>query len=468
VFSSLRARLWLSYALMIAAALAVVAVVLLLYLISNPLIYRQTLSRVKTASDLIVQRPQEALRSRESGLLQRITQTLEVRVLVFSADLSLRVDTNADAAALPFPGRRLLRRAVPSVQDASGAHWLYSLEPLPDGAWLMVAAPRPSVAVWSVFTDELLAPMLQGGLVALAFSLILAFLIARWIADPLQRVVAAARGFPAEGVAALPERGPREVQDLTRAFNAMIARVQSGQRAQREFVANVSHELKTPLTSIQGFAQAILDGTADTPQSRSQAAQVIHAEAGRMQRMVVNLLDLARLDAGMMSFRMAPVDAAMLLGSIREKLQPQAEAAGVTLELRAADGLPQLTADGDRLAQVFTNLVDNAIKFTPRGGTVALGARAGGSEIHFEVRDSGPGIPAEALERVFDRFYQVDRSRAGGARHGAGLGLAIVQEIVQAHGGRISVRSQPGHGTAFSMVLPLAPPAETTLVRRKR
>jgi signal transduction histidine kinase len=310
--------------------------------------------------------------------------------------------------------------------------------------------------------------MLQGALVALAFSLILAFLVARWIADPLQRVVSAARGFPSVGPQTVRAGGPREVQDLTRAFNSMVGRVQASQRSQREFVANVSHELKTPLTSIEGFAQALLDGTADTPEARRQAAEVIHAEAGRMHRMVLDLLDLARLESGTADLELSRLDAPGLLGGIAEKFTPQAAAAGVALDLDLRPGLPAFSGDGDRLAQVLNNLVDNALKFTPRGGTVTLRAAADEAEMHFEVQDTGHGISEADQGRIFERFYQADAARSGGAGRGAGLGLAIVREIVGAHGGRISVRSRPGLGTTFRFSLPLAASADTLRTHHKR
>jgi signal transduction histidine kinase len=255
-------------------------------------------------------------------------------------------------------------------------------------------------------------------------------------------------------------RGPHEVQDLTRAFNAMISRVESSQKSQRDFVANVSHELKTPLTSIQGFAQAMLDDTADTPEARKQAAQIIYDEAGRMHRMALDLLDLARLEGGIADLEMSPVDIGVLLRSVVEKFIPQAQKAGIRLQTNIPENLPTLLGDGDRLAQVVTNLVDNALKFTPVNGQVTLSTVNIGAEMEISVTDTGPGVPEEAVARIFDRFYQVDPSRAGGetaaGRRGAGLGLAIVQEIVQVHGGRIGVRSEVGRGTTFVIHLPIA------------
>jgi signal transduction histidine kinase len=171
------------------------------------------------------------------------------------------------------------------------------------------------------------------------------------------------------------------------------------------------------------------------------------------------LLDLARLEAGTADLKMSPVDVATLLHSIVEKFARQAQNAGVELQLKISGELPPLPGDGDRLAQVFTNLVDNALKFTPANGQVLLSAVKAGTEIEIFITDTGIGIPNEALPRLFDRFYQVDPSRAGGetaaGRRGTGLGLAIVQEILQAHNGRISVRSEVGRGTTFVIHLPL-------------
>jgi signal transduction histidine kinase len=193
---------------------------------------------------------------------------------------------------------------------------------------------------------------------------------------------------------------------------------------------------------------------------------VIFNESGRMHRLVLDLLDLARLDAGTADMKMSALDVTALLNAIAEKFAPLAAHADVKIAVQAAD-LTAMTGDGDRLAQVFTNLVDNALKFTPAGGEVILAARQDGAEAEIEVRDTGQGITPEALPHVFDRFYQADASRSRRERQGAGLGLAIAQEIVAAHGGKISVRSQLGRGTAFTVRLPLAQANAVTIASRK-
>lgn len=460
MFTSLRSRLWLSYAFVITIALSIVLAVSFVFLLRNPLLSRQVQDRLRTAHSLITANPQSFIDN--AGALREITQTYDVRVLVFNSARELIFDSNQDAPALPFPRRYVLARNVQNARDENGEIWLYTSRRLSPDRILVIAAPRPRVPVLNIFTDELLLPILQGGSIALLLSLILAFALSRWVADPLQQVILVARNYPSEEMKPVSPRGPHEVQDLTRAFNAMIARVESSQKSQRDFVANVSHELKTPLTSIQGFAQALLDDTADTPEARKQAAQIIYDEAGRMHRMALDLLDLARLETGTADLKMTSVDLRVLLSSIIERFTPQAHRVGIRLQMDVPKNLPALIGDGDRLAQVFTNLVDNALKFTPVNGQVTLSVVHAGTEVEISITDSGQGIPNEALSRIFDRFYQVDtsRSRAGGetaaGRHGAGLGLAIAQEIVQAHGGRIDVRSKVGHGTTFVIHLPVA------------
>jgi two-component system OmpR family sensor kinase len=454
MFTSLRSRLWLSYALVITVALFAVVIVLFLFLIRNPVLYRDTQQKLREVQSQITEGGRNLLGDPDA--LTRLARDTSTRIILFDGQGNQIFDSDLDQPSLPFPRRSVLGRVPQVATDALGNDWLQTRTRLPNGNTLVIAAPRPTTNFLNVFTDELLVPILEGGLVALLLALVLAYALSRWVADPLQQVVLAARGFPAGTMKPVQPHGPHEVQDLTRAFNSMVSRVESAQRSQRDFVANVSHELKTPLTSIQGFAQAILDGTADSPESRKQAAQVIHEEAGRMHRMVLDLLDLARLEGGTAEMNMSAVDVGALVRGIAEKFSLQAQKADVSLQVNVPDDLPAWIGDGDRLAQVFTNLVDNALKFTPPDGQVGLSAKVDQAWIEFVVADSGIGVSEEARPHLFDRFYQADPSRAGGENHGAGLGLAIAQEIVQAHGGKIGVRSTVGHGTTFTIRLPLS------------
>ena len=324
---------------------------------------------------------------------------------------------------------------------------------------LVVAAPPQE-------SRELLQLILQRFLVAsvvgLVLSLALAWTMGRSIVGPLQKVTAAAEKVSqGDYDLHLDIASPDEVRSMANSFNTMTQAVKASQQAQRDFVANVSHELKTPLTSIQGFSQAILDGTADDPEAVKQAAGVIHDEAGRLTRMVSQLLDLARIEAGQIVMAREPVDLRAVLEGCVEKLTPQAVQGGVSLiaELTQLPPGARVTGDGDRLAQVFIILLDNALKHTAAGGKVTAVARyADASQVKVSVSDTGPGIPPQDLPRIFERFYQVDKSRARG-KGGAGLGLAIAKEIVAAHGGEIAVESIVGVGSKFTVRLPGARPS---------
>jgi signal transduction histidine kinase len=475
---SLRSRLWWSYVLVTMAALGIVAFVLLIYIIQNPSTYRQASARLTVVAALLRKNEATLLSlppaNLQAGILQA-SENSDVRIVIFDKKRQVLADSQSNQpGSLTMPLFPRLR--ISSVmEDQNGQPWIYIIQHLNNGYWLLVAVPRPAVPLLTILGDELMLPILGAAVVALIISLLVAFWLARWIGEPLQRLVVASRQMPSIDTSPISLRGPHEVQELTRSFNEMNSRMQVSRKSQRDFVANVSHELKTPLTSVQGFAQAILDGTADTPESRQQAARVIYNEAGSMHRMVLDLLDLARLDAGTLELQCSPVSLPALLNNVAEKFYPQAHAAGVSIRVESTD-LPTFLGDGDRLSQVFSNLVDNALKHTPAGGTVTLQARlighsaspGAGSEIQVDVADTGAGIPPEALPHIFERFYQADPSRPGGEKHGTGLGLAIVKEIVGAHSGKIGVRSSPGKGSLFTVTLPLAPPDGSTTPRRKK
>ncbi len=341
-----------------------------------------------------------------------------------------------------------------------------------------IAAVGPRLSGLLGVLGELGRGFLAAGGVAVLVSLLLGGFIARSIALPLQKMATAASAVAAGDYEhRLPETGPPEIKRVANSFNVMVARVESSQQTIRDFVSNVSHELKTPLTSIQGFSQAIMEGATHDDAARKRAAGIIHQEAGRMVRMVEDLLDLARIDSGQIVMKKAQLDLGQILVGTAERLLPQATQKQVQL-VKKWSNLPPLVGDGDRLAQVFTNLLDNAVRHTPAGGRVTISAqvakglprprrvRAGlvqpnattalserGDFLEISITDTGPGIPAEDLARIFERFYQVDKSRKRGK--GAGLGLTISKEIVEAHSGYIRAESAANEGTKFIVFLPL-------------
>ena len=470
MFSSIRSRLWLTYAITIISAILVIAVIFFIYLVSNPLIYRQTRLRLAVVETELIARQSiwsNLPMAQQQAELAIQDKQLDARLLVLDSNREILIDSRAGTEPT-LETRSLLRliRLNPTViNDSQGQPWLFVSRALNNGKTLIAAVPRPKISLVNIVTDELVPPLFWGGALALILALFIAFWMARWVADPLQGLVNATKNFSGSQSSPVEVKGPKEVQELVGAYNQMTARVESSQKAQRNFVANVSHELKTPLTSVQGFAQALLDGTAATPAEQKQSIQIIYNEAERMHRLVLDLLDLARLDAGIADFKRVPVDLSMLLKTIGERFTPQANRSGVTIQI-LTNSLPLITGDGDRLAQVFSNLVDNALKFTPANGRITINSSTTGNFLNISVIDTGIGIPTEALPHIFDRFYQLDSSRQGGEKHGAGLGLAIVREIIQNHNGQINVKSQMGQGSEFTVSLPMTIPPTTSLTRK--
>lgn len=336
--------------------------------------------------------------------------------------------------------------------------------PRGENVMLLIAEQRSTESVSGAirdFNDFLLEPLLRSALIGGIVAFILAIFLTRNITRPLLALAKSAQ-FVAKGQFSeeVPETGPSEIQQVAVAFNRMTGEVLAAQQSQREFMANVSHDLKTPLTSIQGYSQAIIDGAASDP---TKAAEIIYEEAERLNRMVHELTDLARLQAGRLSMKLTPLDVGEVVIAMVERLSLVAEKENIDLQAQSAP-LPVIAADGDRLVQVLTNLIGNAIKYTHPGGKILVrtGVRNGGVEII--VQDNGIGIPSDDLTHIFDRFYQVDKSR--GPARGTGLGLAITQEIVQSHGGKIRIHSEGvNRGTTVTVWLPS--PKLSTIVSRR-
>lgn len=315
---------------------------------------------------------------------------------------------------------------------------------------LVLAVPRSGIsAVWA----DLVRPFLWAGLIALGVSVVIAFLLARSVYRPVQRVTEAAEKI-AQGQydQEVPVTGPKDIRGLAIGFNQMAKQVKQAQYRLRYFVADVSHELRNPLTSIRGFAQAMLDGTTKDANTGLRAAQIIEDESKRMIRQVDELLELSRMQSGQIQMTRQPVDIKELLEHCQEIFNIRAEEKSLNIQIEI-EPLKPVIGDIDRLEQVFSNLLDNALKHSPDAGQVKIAARNTATNyVEVTVADSGPGIPPEQLPYVFERFYQ-----AGGVRTGTGLGLAIAKEIVLAHGGRIEINSTPGEGAEFIVTLPTAP-----------
>lgn len=326
---------------------------------------------------------------------------------------------------------------------------------------------------------------LIAGVISLAVSMLLALLLARRLSQPLHEITQAATAVAAGDFSSdLKVRSNDEIGRLADAFRNMSAEVRQSQEQQRQFVINVSHELKTPLTAIAGHTQALQDGVAADPETVARSLGVISTETKRLSRLIADLLSLAKFDARQFELRRDTVIVGDFIESVAEALARDAAERGVSLETdhdslsedqlvsgsagsegSGTHGLT-VTTDPDRLRQILANLVQNALSHTPSGGRVTISTRqvsaaAGESpttvisagRLEIEVADTGDGIAPEDLPHIFDRFY---RGGEGARDAGLGLGLSISRELARALGGDITVASTPGKGSRFTLTIPLA------------
>ena len=463
MFNSLRSRLWMTYAMLIGLVLFVVgaAIVLVVYRGNIPLqqaalnlqaLRVNALPRLQSVGDL----DEETLQT----LLVNNTNQIRGRIVVLTNDGQVVADSlNEEGANLPeFANAPILTEigSLPNFyRDSDNQNWYYIIERINKDRLAFFAVNRPRLQIVTIFRDQYLGPLAQAGLLALLVAFVLSLVMSRWITAPLRRISREARQVADGRAHPIPLEGPEEVRQLAASFNDMTRQVQESQQSQKDFIANVSHELKTPLTSIQGFARAIQDGTAHSPEELAQAADVIGMETARMHRLVQDLLTLTKLDAGTIAFSFKTMDLNPLLDAARHKFTPRTDAASIQFEVRKSDRPALVSGDPDRLMQLLDNLLDNALKFTPAGGKIILRSEVNGDMVWVHVIDTGEGIPEDEQSRIFERFYQVDKARSGGEIRGYGLGLAICQQIVQAHGGELSVTSRPGAGSHFVVKIPL-------------
>jgi signal transduction histidine kinase len=323
------------------------------------------------------------------------------------------------------------------------AHPLY-LEGEPVGA-LTVATPEAQLSDQAMRLIARLALALAVGLIVTA---VFAWYLSGRITRPVRRLAKAADEV-AEGrydthVPEVP--GKDEIADLADSFRQMTARLAEAEELERNFLMTVSHELRTPLTAIRGHVEALREGLADDPEARTASLDVISAEARRLERLVGDVLDLAKLDTRRFTVLREEVDMARLLERAHAVFAEEAKRRGIDYE-QDVESEPVIVSDGDRVLQIITNLLANAFRWTPDGGRVDLRLRSENGRIHVAVEDSGPGIGLEEQERIFRPFWTHDGK-------GTGLGLAIAKELALALGGRIELDSQVGRGSRFELVLP--------------
>jgi signal transduction histidine kinase len=452
---SIATRLFLSYLAVVVVGLAAAAItisgLLLRYENDQTRVHLQELSApFLTAIQTGVragQQPREIV-----DALKEQAQAADARLIITTPQRRVVVDSDEKLAnvVLPQPANANFGEFTEGSEQ-----WIYVRQQLAravTGAgglgFIVVARPR------AVFTDTLrsLLPSLAiSGFVALGFALLVAGLLSRTITRPLRDLVSGVRRFAGGDYGTrVPLAGPSEIAEMGTAFNEMASEIQRSRGSEQAFLADISHELRTPLTSIQGFAQAIVDGEA-RGDAVSHVAEIIHRESRRLVRMVEGLLQVAKLESGTQTMAREEVKPSRLLQSAIAALEVQAKDAGVTFDVAGAEALPPLRGDADKLAQLFLNVLDNAVKHSPPGGTVHVRGNRDDGAVVIRVRDAGSGLPQGAQTRLFQRFYRGENAE----RDGAGLGLAIAQAIAQAHGGTIRASNVEGGGAEFTVRLPV-------------
>ncbi len=322
--------------------------------------------------------------------------------------------------------------------------------------FLLALAPEGSAMLpaQQAFIDQLRNTLLLAGLGAGILGILLGLVISRTLAAPLAALAAGARSVASHHLdKRVPVKGADEIAAVARAFNEMADELETSDQARRNMIADIAHELRTPLTVMQGNLRALLDEV--YPLERSEIA-TLYDETRLLARLVDDLRELALADAGQLSLNLSDVEVAPLLQTAINQFSIPADEQGIRLASSSDGHLPRVRADQDRLAQVLRNLISNALRHTPGGGEIKVRAEpltGASAMVRISVSDTGEGIAAKDLPRVFERFYRADKARSRGAGN-TGLGLAIAKAWVEAMGGQIGVESKIGQGSCFWVTLP--------------
>jgi signal transduction histidine kinase len=379
-------------------------------------------------------------------------------VAAVTAALRRALSGQASEGMLPrrgFPGLSVRLYAAAPIHLGGAADG-----PIVGGVALSTPSKADRAAIFGGVVSHYVL-ILALGVAALAAAA--AALFSRRLTRPLAQLTAAtARMAGGAYDTRVAIESPEELQSMADSFNEMaaalerdVAELHRQELLRRELVANVSHDLATPLTAIQGFTEALLDDVVREPEERAETMRLIAREAARLRRLVDQLRQMALFEAGTQALDRTAVHLPTLMDETLAVLAPETERKRVTVVDELPADLPPVLVDGDRLTEVLLNLLDNALRHTPEEGRVEVSGAVEGQFVHVSIADTGPGIAAADRERIFERFYRVDASRSS-ATGGSGLGLAIVRALVEAHGGTIRADERPGGGARFSFTLPIA------------
>jgi signal transduction histidine kinase len=346
---------------------------------------------------------------------------------------------------------RLEYAVVPFVRDGRVTQLIFAILPAP-GTGLFAR-----IGQTFRFLSEFWWQFLLAGALASAIALVLARWLARGMTQPLRDMAAAARRMETGDYAVrVQTRSRDEVGQLAAAFNRMSAEMENLERSRRDLVANVSHELKTPIAAIRAHLENLLDGV---QRPDPHTLQVMLAQTERLSHLIEQLLELSRLESGELPLLREEVTLAPLITQVLSEIEVARSDRGVAVASELPRDLPPVDADRERVHQVLFNLLDNAVRFTPTGGAVTVSAYRHNGAVEVRVTDTGVGIPPEHLPRLFERFYRADPARSRGDG-GTGIGLAIARSVVEAHGGHIRAESELGKGSVFRFDLPVATAAK--------
>jgi len=323
---------------------------------------------------------------------------------------------------------------------------------------------EPQLRLDAMLVRQVNLSILETGIMVALLATLFSLYLAHRLTHPLKLLTEAAeqmkQGKYTQRVT--PPKTQDEIGILAQTFNEMAATIEADmnelrlqEQARREMLANIAHDLATPLTAIQGFSEALADDLLPDPVARQETAQRIGREVQRLRRMVAELQQMSSLESGRVQLDLAPLQIHTLVDETLTVLEPECTQLQITLHNEIPHWMPAVRADSDRITQVLLNLLDNARRHTPAGGEISVGAQPQQRELRIWVSDTGEGIDPADLPHIFKRFYRADRSRAN-TTGGSGLGLSIVKAIITAHGGRVRAESRPAQGTCISFTLPLA------------
>ncbi len=377
-----------------------------------------------------------------SGIQSLVEQTAR-----FSGRRIILTDSGGIVVA-DSEGKLLTESYIKATGKALEARWTEGM------LGTLYLSPSPDETERQTLSDSINRFLLWGGLLAVAIALVLTFFLARRILAPIHALTLSARRLGRGDFSRRVEsKAKGEIGELTQTFNSMADNLERAEKMRRDLVADVAHELRTPLSNIRGYLEAVSDGVMEPDTSTIRS---LNEEAILLSRMVDELQELALADAGELKLYRQEEDISGLIRKVVDIVYAQAGAKGVSLSIKVSEELPPCDIDSYRVAQVLRNLLENAVIHSAAGTVVTVSARHHDNRVEISVEDTGEGIPPDELPNIFERFYRVDKSRTR-ATGGSGLGLTIAKRIVEAHGGTIEVQSELGKGSRFSFTIPVSP-----------